>query len=161
MSILHVVKGCPLFYELYDEEIMKIVHKCRVVKFERGDYVFHQGDKGDEISLFLNGSASVPKGDLELARLRKGDLFGEMVLLKDNLRHADIAIDNYTDVLVISYRDIFGLYETNNKLFSILMLNLSRMLATRLKKAGESIEQLKRKDEDDEDELLDSDDYAA
>ena len=165
MSILHVVKGCPLFYELYDEEIMKIVEKCRVVKFERGDHVFLQGDEGNEIYLVLNGSAVVKKGELELAKLRKGDLFGEMVLLKDNLRHADIYIDNYTDVLVISYSDIFGLYDTNNKLFSLIMLNLSRMLATRLKKAGETIEELKKERleefEDDDDELLDSEDYAA
>lgn len=143
MSVLHVVKGCPLFYELYDQEILKIVEHCRVMQAQEGDYIFRQGDEGNEIFLILNGSATVKKGDFELAKLRKGDLFGEMVLLKDNLRKADIYINDFTDVLVMDYPTIFGLYETNNKVFSILMLNLSRLLATRLKKAGEAIEKLK------------------
>lgn len=145
MSVLQVVKGTPLFYELYDEEILKIVEKCRVLNLEPGDYIFKENDIGDEIFLILNGSAEVRKGDLTLAKLRKGDLFGEMVLLKDNVRKADIYVDNFSDVLVLSYDDIFGLYEHNNKIFSIIMLNLSRMLATRLNDAGEKIASLSLK----------------
>ncbi|MEX0798207.1 MAG: cyclic nucleotide-binding domain-containing protein [Bacteriovoracaceae bacterium] len=144
MSILQVVKGCPIFYELYDQEIMKIVGLCRVLNLEPGDHVFKNGDTGNEIFLLLQGSASVMKGDLELAQLRKGDLFGEMVLLKENVRNADIRVNNFADVLVMDYEDIFGLYERDTKIFSILMLNLSRMLATRLNGAGEMIGQLKR-----------------
>lgn len=142
MSVLGIVKGCPLFYELYDEEIMAIVESCKVVQAYEGDYIFREGDVGDEIFLILNGSATVKRGEVELAKLRKGDLFGEMVLLKDNIRKADIEINSFTDILIIDYQAIFGLFETNNKVFSILMLNLSRLLATRLKKAGEKIEDL-------------------
>jgi CRP/FNR family cyclic AMP-dependent transcriptional regulator len=143
MSVLQIVKGSPLFYELYDEEILKIVEKCRVLNLQEGDYIFKDGDSGDEIFLILNGSAVVQKKGNTLAKLRKGDLFGEMVLLKENERKADIMADNFTDILVLKYDDIFGLYGNNNKVFSILMLNLARMLATRLKKAGESIGELK------------------
>lgn len=145
MSVLQIVKGCPLFYELYDEEILRIVESCRVVQCVQGDYVFRHGDQGNEIYLILNGAAVVKKGDIELAKLRRGDLFGEMVLLKDQIRNADIYIEDFTDILVIDYQTIFGMYETNIKLFSIVMLNLSRMLATRLKKAGEVIEEIKSK----------------
>ncbi|OUR94120.1 hypothetical protein A9Q84_17575 [Halobacteriovorax marinus] len=142
MSIIQVVKSCPLFYELYDEEIMKIVEKCRVLSLEDGDYVFRKGETGNEIFLILTGSAVVKSGDIEIAKLRKGDLFGEMVLLKDQIRHADICIDSFSDVLVLEYDDLFGLYEQNNKVFSLLMLNLSRMLATRLKDTGGRIKEL-------------------
>lgn len=142
MSILQVVKSCPLFYELYDQEIMKIVEKCRVLSLTKGDFVFKTGETGNQIFLILNGSTEVKSGDVTIARLKKGDLFGEMVLLKEPLRNADIYVDSYTDILVIEYEDIFGLYEVNNKVFSLLMLNLSRMLATRLKGAGNRIKEL-------------------
>jgi CRP/FNR family cyclic AMP-dependent transcriptional regulator len=153
MSILAVVKGSPLFYELYDEEILKIVEKCRVLNLQPGDKIFSKGEEGNDIYLVLNGSASVKKGDITLAKLRKGDLFGEMVLLKDNQRYADVVVENFADILVVNYNDIFGMYDKDNKIFSILMLNLARMLATRLKKAGEAIGELKEeiyelKDED-------------
>ena len=142
MSIIQVVKACPLFYELYDHEIMKIVEKCRVESLTPGQYMFKEGDKGNELFLILNGSAKVLKKGVTLASLRKGDLFGEMVLLKEPIRQADIFIDSYTDILVLEYDDIFGLYDSNSKLFSLIMLNMSRMLATRLKDAGARIKRL-------------------
>lgn len=148
MSVLQIVKGCPLFYELYDEEILRIVESCRVVQAQKGDFVFNKGDLGNEIFLILNGSAKVIKNGTELAKLRRGDLFGEMVLLKDNIRNADIQIQDFSDILVIDYNTIFNLYESNIKVFSVLMLNLARMLATRLKKAGDVIELLKTEEKD-------------
>ncbi|EQC51968.1 cyclic nucleotide-binding domain-containing protein [Bacteriovorax sp. DB6_IX] len=146
MSVLGIVKGCPLFHDLYDSEIMTICEKCSVKTLGPDDYIFRKGDSGNEIYLILSGSAMVCKGDIEIAKLRKGDLFGEMVLLKENVRHADVKSDNYTDILVMNYNDIFGLYQTNPKIFSLLILNLSRLLATRLKGAGAYIEELKIKE---------------
>lgn len=142
MSILQVVKSCPLFYELYDVEIMKIVDKCRVLSLAGGEVVFKTDDVGNELYLILNGTASVKSGDITIATLKKGDVFGEMVLLKEPVRNADIYVDSFADILVIEYEDIFGLYELNVKVFSLLMLNLSRMLATRLKGAGLRIKEL-------------------
>ncbi len=139
MSVLQTVKGCSLFHELYDDEIMEIVQFCRVLNLEKDDYIFREGDEGNEVFLILSGSALVKKGPYEIAKLRKGDLFGEMVLLKDNIRRADVVANTYTDVLLIDYDDLFSYFKLNTKIFSILMLNLARMLATRLNKAGEQI----------------------
>lgn len=144
MSVLEIVKGSPLFYELYDAEILKIVEKCNVLNLEKGDYIFKENEEGDEIFLILQGSAVVKKGNIEIGKLRKGDLFGEMVLLKEKNRNADIVANNFCDVLVMKYDDIFSLFERDNKIFSILMLNLARMLATRLKKTGQNIAELKK-----------------
>ena len=147
MSVLQIVKGCPLFHELYDDEIMTICEKCSVMTLAPEDKIFSKGDQGDEIFLILSGSAIVEKDGIELAHLRKGDLFGEMVLLKENVRHANVVSNNYTDVLVLKYHDIFGLYKSSPKIFSLLILNLSRLLAGRLKGAGSAIEALKREQE--------------
>lgn len=153
MSVLQIVKGCPLFYELYDNEIMTICEKCSVMTLGPDETIFKKGDEGDEIFLILSGSAYVEKDGVKLASLRKGDLFGEMVLLKENIRHANVVTDNYTDVLVLHYHDIFGLYKTSPKIFSLLILNLSRLLAGRLKGAGSAIEGLKR-------ELMENSQYS-
>jgi CRP/FNR family transcriptional regulator, cyclic AMP receptor protein len=141
-SVINIVKGSPLFYELYDEEIEKIVSKCHVLSLEKGEYVFHEGDEGDEIYIILNGSASVLKNGVELARIRKGNLFGELVLLNETTRTADIVADTYTDLLMIRYEDIFGLYRTEPKIFSLLILNLARLLTGRLKDSSQTIKEL-------------------
>jgi len=143
MSILKTVKGSPLFYDLYDDEIVQIVETCTVRSLEPGEYIFKDGDEGNEIYIVLSGNALVKKGEYELARLRKGDLFGELVLLHEKYRNADVISDNYTDVLIIEYNTIFKMYETHPKMFALLILNLSRLLAKRLKGAGDTIKDLK------------------
>ncbi|MAZ48291.1 MAG: hypothetical protein CME65_06990 [Halobacteriovoraceae bacterium] len=142
MSIINTIKGSPLFYELFDEEIETIIEDCHVLNLEAGDYIFHEGDHGDEIFLILTGAAAVKKGEVTLVELRKGDLFGEMVLLDERTRTADIVSSTYTDVLVLSYEVIFGVFKKNPKIFSLLMLNLCRLLAKRLKGSSDQIKKL-------------------
>lgn len=145
MSIINIIKSSPLFYELFDEEIEEIIADCNVLTLEAGDPIVKEGDEGNEIFLILNGGADVMKGDVCLAALKKGDLFGEMVLLDERTRSADIVSNTFTDVLVMDYDIIFGYYKKNPKIFSMLMLNLCRLLAKRLKGAGENIKQLNAK----------------
>lgn len=142
MSIINVIKSSPLFFELYDEEIDSIVQDCSVLSLEKGDYIFKEGEEGNEIYLILTGGAYVQKGDVKLVELKKGDLFGEMVLLDERTRTADIVSSNFTDVLVLSYDVIFGIFKRNPKIFSLLMLNLCRLMAKRLKGSSEEIKRL-------------------
>ncbi len=142
MSIINVIKSSPLFFELFDEEIDSIVQDCQVLSLEEGDYIFKEGDEGNEIYLILTGGAFVQKGNVKLVELRKGDLFGEMVLLDERTRTADIVSSNFTDVLVLSYDVIFGIFKKNPKIFSLLMLNLCRLMAKRLKGSSDEIKRL-------------------
>ena len=145
MSIINIIKSSPLFFELFDEEIDEIIQECNVLSIEAGESIIKEGDEGDEIFLILNGGADVMKGDICLAHLKKGDLFGEMVLLDERTRSADIVSNTYTDVLILSYDVIFGYFQKKPKIFSILILNLCRLLAKRLKGSGEEIKLLNAK----------------
>ena len=40
MSIINVIKGSPLFFELFDEEIEAIVEDCSVLNLEENDFIF-------------------------------------------------------------------------------------------------------------------------
>ncbi|MGK0366872.1 MAG: CRP/FNR family cyclic AMP-dependent transcriptional regulator [Thermoproteota archaeon] len=142
MSIMNIVKSAPLFYELFDKEIESIVEKCQILSLEEGEFVFREGDAGEEIYIILTGFAHVKKGEIVLAELRKGDLFGEMILINQNERSADIVASTYTDVLVLGYDAIFGFYESAPKIFSLLILNLSRLLTQRLERTGGDIKKL-------------------
>lgn len=142
MSIINIIKSSPLFFELYDEEVESIIEDCQVLSLEEGDFIFKEGDEGNEIYLILTGGAAVKKGELTLVELKKGDLFGEMVLLDERTRSADIVANTYTDVLVLSYDVIFGVFKKNPKVFSLLMLNLCRLLAKRLKSSSNELKNL-------------------
>ena len=143
MSILNIIKSSALFYELYDEEVDSLIADCQVWSLEDGQYVFKEGDIGDQIFIILTGACKVMKGNTTLINLHKGDIFGEMVLMDQKNRTADIMASTYTDILVINYQNIFNLYLKNTKVFAILMLNLSRLLAKRLKDTSDQIKGLK------------------
>lgn len=142
MSIINIIKSSPLFFELFDEEIDSLIENCNVLSLEEGEFIVKDGEQGDEIFLILSGGAFVKKGDVTLVELRKGDLFGEMVLLDQRTRTADIVASTYTDVLVMSYDTIFNTFSKSPKIFSILILNLCRLLAKRLKGSSEEIKRL-------------------
>lgn len=145
MSIINIIKSSPLFFELFDDEIETIVETCNVMTLEEGEFIFRENDEGNEIFLILNGSANVIKGNTILAELKKGDLFGEMVLLEERTRTADIIAKTYTDVLIMDFDAIFGIFKKNPKIFSLLMLNLCRLLAKRLKGSSDLIKNLNAK----------------
>ncbi|MDA8793981.1 cyclic nucleotide-binding domain-containing protein [Bacteriovoracaceae bacterium] len=144
MSIINIIKSSPLFYELFDKEVDAIIENCNVMSLEEGQKVFAENDEGDEIFIILTGACSVQKSGLNLVNLGKGDLFGEMVLLDERRRTADVVASTYTDILVLSYGNIFNLYKKNPRVFSILILNLSRLLAKRLKDTSEQIKGLRK-----------------
>ena len=142
MSIINIIKSSPLFFELFDEEIDNLIADCNVLSLEEGEFIVKDGEEGSEIFLILSGGAYVKKGPVTLVELRKGDLFGEMVLLDERTRTADIVATTYTDVLVMEYDTIFKTFSKNPKVFSILILNLCRLLAKRLKGSSEEIKRL-------------------
>jgi CRP/FNR family cyclic AMP-dependent transcriptional regulator len=148
MSNLQFIKGCPLFYELFDEEVDTILKDCNVACYDAGQAIVKEGDIGKEIYILLSGKASVQKNIanniIEIAELNKGDVFGELVLINENTRTADVVTKEETDVLIIEYDTIFSLYKKNNKIFSLLVLNLSRLLTQRLKKSNIIVEELNR-----------------
>lgn len=115
------------------------------MSLESGELIIKDGDEGEDFFIILTGTAAVKKGDVLLAELRKGDLFGEMVLLNQNTRSADIIATTYTDILVINYKSIFSFYETRPRIFSLLILNLSRLLTKRLDNSGKTIRDLNHK----------------
>ena len=139
MSIPAELKSCPLFFEMYEKEIKKIVKKSLVSRYEPSEVIVHDGEEGDQIFVVLDGMVEISKctdqGVISIARLRVGDVFGEMVLLDERVRSADITAATECHILELSYADVFDLYRSEPTVFGLLMLNLSRMLARRLRMA--------------------------
>ena len=107
MPIPDSVQACPLFFELFEDEIKVIVKDCRILQFEEGDKIIREGDLGEEIFVILDGSAAVEKTSKEKNKrirvqdLVVGDVFGELCIIGEKTRQADIVS---TDISNISNR---------------------------------------------------------
>jgi CRP/FNR family transcriptional regulator, cyclic AMP receptor protein len=148
MAMPDFLRACPLFHELFDKEIEKIAKRATVHTFEEGDSIIKDGEEGDEIFVLLQGGAMVqkeaPNGIIKIQPLNPGDVFGELVLLDIRTRSADIVATTESHILELKYGDIFELYKKEPKIFGLLILNLARLLASRLRNASETISKMQK-----------------
>ena len=143
MSIQSIIRGAPLFNELYDNEIDSVLRNCQVMQLQADEKIFSEGDVGEDLYLVLNGKISIVKKGILIASLGKAELFGEMILLFEGTRSTDAFAVVPTDLLVLNYRAIMKVYDKNPRAMSIMMLNLSRLLADRLKKSNAEVRELR------------------
>lgn len=104
--------------------------------FEPGQEVFHTGDLGDRVYAITAGEAEVvvEQGGREqvLARLRAGDLFGEMALLDNTTRSATIRCAAALDVWSLPKRE----FEVLAQGMPELRRGLERLRDQRARRAG-------------------------
>lgn len=143
MSIQSIIRGAPLFSDLYDSEIDSILESCHVMQLQSGEKIFNEGDPGEDLYLVLNGKIDIMKKGVLIASLGKAEIFGEMILLYEGTRSTDAFAVVPSDLLLLNYQAILSVYDKNPRAMSIMMLNLSRLLADRLKKSNVEVRDLR------------------
>ena len=102
--------------------------------FETDEIIFHEGDVGDYLYIIVNGEIEVfvsKKGEEKvIAKLGKGEYFGEMALLNQRSRYATVRCLTPVDVLALRKND-----------FGILISNFQE-----LKKDFEQTEKIRRRE---------------
>ena len=146
MSAAQLVAGCPLFHEIYDDEVEEIIADCMVASYSPGDHIITQGDSNTDICVLLQGHAKVTVnkdgGEHFIADLGKGDLFGELVLINETERTANIISVDDCDVLVMTYENFFSYFNKKPKVFALMVLNVTRLVTKRLKGSNQVIQKL-------------------
>ena len=83
-----------IFSGLGPDELATLIRLTDTASFDQGAKIIQSGQQGHCLYLLLAGSAVVqappPDGTVELARLQAGDFFGEISLVDDGPRSADV-----------------------------------------------------------------------
>jgi CRP-like cAMP-binding protein len=98
-----LLTNVPMFAPLSDSERTQLFAVARPVVFARGEAVVRQGQAGHSLFVVKRGEAAVTlaSADGEVARLRSGDVFGEMSLLTGEARTATVTAVTDCDLLEI------------------------------------------------------------
>lgn len=143
-EVIRLIKKSPMFYELLDREVEAIISDCRVIRYDKSDEILKAGEISEDLTIVIDGKVDLKRGDGTLLTLGPGSLFGELLLLNDDKVSADvIANTDQVDILEIPYSKIHRFYGEDLRTYAILMSNLAKMLAKRLKRAGETINKIK------------------
>ena len=118
----------PLFEGFSKRELRMIERKATEVHIKPERMVTRQGDRGREFLLILEGTARVERDGKAIARLKTGDVFGEMSLIDNEPRAASVISSDPMLLLVIS-RPAFGaLLDSSPSLRRKIMVSLSHRL---------------------------------
>jgi CRP/FNR family cyclic AMP-dependent transcriptional regulator len=108
-------------------------------QYAAGDVIVREGDPGDRVYFVSAGRVRVEKGPaVRLAEFGPGDFFGEMSLVESVMRSASVIATEPTLVFTLKGMDFYKLYRQRPDQYGIVMLNIARDLARRLRRLGET-----------------------
>jgi predicted RND superfamily exporter protein len=135
-------KTIRLFQGLGALSVRLVVLLGRVRSFAADEPIMRRGDHGEEMYLVLQGTAEVRAEDGRvLAGLGRGDVVGEMGLLRRTVRSADVVASDAVEVLVIDEDFLRRLRVLYPRFASRFFLNIARILSDRLEQANERAQQ--------------------
>jgi predicted RND superfamily exporter protein len=131
-------KTISLFHGLNGLAVRLVVLMGTLRSYQDGDRIVERGQPGREMYLVLEGEAEVrgTDGETVLAALRRGDVLGEMALLRSAVRSADVVASGAVEVLVIDEAFLRRLRGRYPRFASRFFLNIARILSDRLEDAN-------------------------
>jgi len=133
----------PLFAGLRPAQARIAVLMGELRRFAPGDAIVRRGEQGDEMYVIIQGTAEVWAGSgaerRRLAVNRRGDVFGEMALVRQNERSADVVATSPVEVLAVDAHFLDRIQRRYPRIASKLFLNLTRILSDRLQRANEQL----------------------
>jgi CRP-like cAMP-binding protein len=101
MDVKHL-QGIALFERLSKDQLAEVARQSDEIDVEAGKRLVSEGRFGYEFFVIENGTAEVVRGDEHIADLGPGDFFGEMALLGDTVRNADVISSSQMTAMVMT-----------------------------------------------------------
>jgi MFS family permease len=96
-----LLRSLPVFAPLPAAPLETLARESEQLVVLSGDDVFEQGDDGDQYYAIIDGTVAILRDGLELARLTRGEGFGEIALLHNVPRTATVRAIKDTHLLAI------------------------------------------------------------
>ena len=137
---LPVLRNCPFFTGLTDDEILSILHCVSAAKITRprGSYIFRAGDSTEVMGLMLSGSTLVIQEDLWghrniLSKCNTGDFFGEPYAATPGaILNISVVAEEDCEILLLNVKRLLTSCPTACDHHQKLIRNLVSVLANKI-----------------------------
>ena len=137
---LPVLRSCPFFTGLTDDEILSILHCVSATKITRprGAYIFRAGDYTEVMGLMLSGSTLVIQEDLWghrniLSKCNTGDFFGEPYAATPGaILNISVVAEEDCEILLLNVKRLLTACPTACDHHQKLIRNLVSVLANKI-----------------------------
>lgn len=117
-----------LFHGLSKRELTRIARAGDEVALDEGAILTRQGDAGREAFVIVEGTATVRRGDHEVATLGPGDTVGQLALLDHGPRTATVTADGPMTVFVLGAREFAAAIDDVPSLARKVLANVAGMV---------------------------------
>lgn len=129
-EILENLNSFPILGAFSKDEVIEFLSYTEIKKFKAGEKIFSQGDSPEAIYIIVDGEIKleyeIDSNIYNLKNYKKGDCFGQLALIGIMpYLAASICIEDIT-LISLSKFSFHTLSKKNIKLFSKLLLNISR-----------------------------------
>ncbi|MBP1732836.1 MAG: putative transcriptional regulator, Crp/Fnr family [Deltaproteobacteria bacterium] len=151
-SVISILSKISVWGGLTAEQQEKIYQRLEVGTFKKGEYVFRKGDQPSHIYILKSGKIDLLTSDQDVSvqkeTLETGGCFGVAALMAMQVHMVTAIAAEDTEVMVLSREALLGLLHEDIELFALLMMNIAREIARRLKLTDDILLQYVRKHKD-------------
>ena len=140
MEITEVTRRSDIFQGLSDGELSQLAKVCKMVSYPAGKTICSEGECGNDIFVLAEGKASVLASKTgskksKIGSIGQGEIFGEMSIIEDKPRNADLITDTKSKLVVIDRFELENLMNKNNHLGKVVMRNMAKGLSRKLRRS--------------------------
>ncbi len=136
-SVLPILSRISIWGGTTDINRTEIYGLLETGVFEEGEFIFQKGDEPLYIYIVKSGKIDLLIGDKSAAFEKKtlsvGECFGVASLMSMQRHTATAVALEKSEIMVLSRQGLLKLQKTDIELFALLMMNIARELARRLK----------------------------
>ncbi|HEY6283167.1 MAG TPA: cyclic nucleotide-binding domain-containing protein [Nitrososphaerales archaeon] len=125
-----LIGAVPLFSGLDKKKRNSIASQGKELNYKSGDTIVDEGTMGVGFYLILDGKAEVRKKGKILASLQKGQFFGEMSLIDEQPRSADVVAVAPTRCWALSSWAFSSIVKTNPEIAMTMLKEVVKRLRT-------------------------------
>jgi len=139
MEITEVTRKSDIFKGLSDGELSQLAQICKMVSFPAGKIICSEGECGNDIVVLAEGKATVFAKRTgikksKIGSISQGEIFGEMSIIEELPRFADLVTDVKSKLVVIDKYELENLMNKNSHLGKVVMQNMAEGLSRKLRR---------------------------
>ena len=100
------LRALTFFNEFSDTDLWELLRWSIWMEVNEGDVIINEGDMDHSVYLIVSGHFSVMKGDTEITKLTKNEIFGEIAFLAERKRTATVQASEPGSLLKITSKQI-------------------------------------------------------
>lgn len=99
------IRDIPVFKNASHEALKTVAGKLRQKFYAPQEIIVRQGEEGAEMFIVAHGEVNVSRDGQAISALKQGQVFGEIALIENVHRTADVVASHYCDLYILSKSD--------------------------------------------------------